>query len=820
MVTDRQICLEQRELYKYLRDNGHLDYVKKAALCSAYCAGSQWSAEALAKLKGRRKPHLTINKLLATYASLAAQQVQRGGDIRYAPGANADPKTASCLDKLWLNFSYAQNREHLESEMFKSGVITSRGFLDLRIDFDETMRGEPVLIYLNAPDVMIFPGDAGPDPDLWTGLLVTRWLSAKDVVEIYGKKLSDVLLYADSPDLNCDFLDWKKDSLGNPQHENQLISQDQRAKYRLLRVLERQEYEYRNAECFVDQPTGEVREIPPAWDQERTQQAIAQYGYGVIRRRIKKIRWVVTVGDLLLHNSISPYKHFSPVPFFPFIIGGKSIGLIENLLDPQNLLNKTLSQELHIVAGIANSGYKVQQGALANMTPEQLMERGSEDGIVIEVTGDLNKVEKLQPNQVPTGLDRLSYTAGEVMQQISLINDSMQGMNRADESGKAIERKSAQGSSALAPIFASLDQSRRILARNWLDLTQQFVTEERVYHITNRAKTAQTEQVTVNQENLDGSFLNDLTAGEYMIQVTDVQSRDSYDQNQFDIMMQMIREGAPIPWSEVVNSLTILENRDEIVQFLKQQEGQVDPSEEDKQKKALEIRLMTADAVDKESSANVKNAQAQKHATETQKTAQGDTKELDKINAEAYNKSQEMQMKLQEGQQKASLEREKMQAEMQIAREKAALDAELAKAKLQFEQQKMQLELHFMREKNEMEMGKLRAQIGMQQQQASMQMHAKQQETAMNMESKQQEMQLGAQQQEMELDASRQQSEHELQTAKQHADLQHATAQQHAALQHSSAKQQAELKNKEGTQSLKLAAQHAALKPADKDWRQ
>jgi hypothetical protein len=805
MATERDLALENRQVYKWIRDSGHQEYVAQAISCDRFVQGLQWSPEALANLGARRKPHLTINKLLATYAALAAEQVSRGGDVSFRTSAGGDPKTAATIDKLWLNFSYDQNREHLESLMFKDGVIRSRGFMDLRINFDESMRGEPVLSYLNSKDVGLYPGDNGHDPDDWTGLLISRWLTARDITEIYGKHLNDVLLYADTPELDCDYVDWRKDSFGTLMHESMMISPDQRAKYRLLRVLERQEYEYKNVQCFVDQPTGEVREVPQTWDYDRISEAVAQFGYGVIRRRVKKINWIVTVGDMLLHHSISPYRHFTPIPYFPFIIGGKPVGIVEQLRDPQNLLNKTLSQELHIVAGIANSGFKVQEGALANMTPEQLQERGSEDGIVIVVNGELNKVDKLIPNQVPSGLDRLHYTAGEVMQQISLVNDSMQGMNRADESGKAIERKSAQGSSALAPIFASLDQSRRILARNWLDLTQQFVTEERVYHITNRAKTAQTEQVQVNQEQWDGSFLNDLTVGEYMIQVTDVRSRDSYDQNQFDIMMQMIREGAPIPWSEVVNSLTILENRDEIVQFLKQQEGQVDPSEEDKKKKELEIRLMEADASDKESSAAVKNAQAQKHTTETQKTAQGDTKELDKINAEAYTKQQEMELKGRQDEQKAALEREKMQAEMQIAREKAQMDAELARAKLQFEKEKQQMELQFQREKNQMELAKLRATMDLQQQQAGMQMETTRQQTAAKQE--QTDMQMQAKQQEIQMD---------MENSRQQSELDFASSQRDAELKHDTARQRSEMKNKQGEQSLKLAAQHAALKPKSK----
>jgi len=786
-MRDYELATQNKEAWMWIRSQGHLDFVNKAIECDQFAQGIQWSDAAKAKLKARRKPYLTIPKILATVSSLSAQHLSQRGDVSFRSSAGGSPETARALDKLWLNFSYSQNREALESQMFQDGVIRSRGFLDLRIDFNESMQGEPRLTYLNSKDVGLFPGDTGLDPDGWTGVMITRWLSPRDISEIYKVPLKDIMQFADTPELDSDYVDWRKDAFGQPMYGYQVGSMEQRSKYRLVRVLERQEWEYRNAPCFVDQTTGETRQVPEEWDHERISMAVAQHGYGVIDRRVRKINWVVTCGDVLLHNAISPYRHFTPIAYFPYMIGGRPVGIVEQLIDVQNLLNKTLSQELHIVAGIANSGYKVQQGALANMTTEQLQERGGEDGIVIEVTGDLNKVEKLQPNQVPTGLDRLSYTANEMMQQISLVNDSMQGLNRADEAGKAIERKAIQGSSALAPIFASLDQSRRILARNWLDLTQQFITEERVFHVTSRARTAETEQVVVNQEQFDGSFLNDLTVGEYSIQLTDVRSRDNYDQNQYDIMMQMVREGAPIPWSEVVNSLTLLENKDEIVQFLKAQEGRSDPTEEDQKRKEMEQRLAEADAADKEASAAVKQAQAQKAMVEAQKAGEPDNSG---------------QIEMMKAQQMAEIKQQELEAKNQQALMKAQLDAQIAQQELMFKQKMQEEELRFMREKHELEIMKLRATIEAQQVQAQVQTQTAHQQAEM----KQQEvgMKLQATQQQMALQHESEQQKMSLQ--QEQAGLQLENAKQTSAMQMEQAQQSHE-------QKLKMAARAAKAKP-------
>jgi hypothetical protein len=667
-----------------------------------------------------------------------------------------------------MNFTRRQNYEWKEMAAFVDGVIRSRGFLDLRIDFDENMRGEPVISYMNSKDVMLYPGDHGMDPDEWTGVMLSRWLSPRDISEIYKIKLKEVLAFADTDDMELDYTDWKKDSFGNTYHDHHVNDTMQRAKYRLLRVLERQEWEYKMTDCFVDIPTGETREIPQGWDNERIQMAQAQFGYGVVRRKVRKINWAVTVGNIKLHNSISPYRHLTPIPYFPFLIGGKPVGVVEQLRDPQNLLNKTLSQELHIVAGIANSGFKIKKGSLANMTPEQLQERGGEDGIVIEYTSSPGDIEKLQPNQVPTGLDRLSYKAGEVMQQISLVNDSMMGLNRADEAGRAIEKKSQSGATSLSPIYAALDQTRSMVARNWLDLTQQFVTEERAYYVTRNARTAEPEQVQVNAEQEDGSYLNDLTAGEFAIHVSNVQSRDSYDLAQFDIMMQMIREGAPIPWSEATNSLTILENRDAIVEFLKQQEGRTDPTEEEMQMRDLERRKLEAEVRDTEASANVKESQADRARIEAAKKLEEDNgarAEEAKLSMEFQRMQKEFEMK----QQDAELKLQQMLT-------KTDLDAKMASQKLEAQQRETELKFQMMREKHELEMEKLRAQIlaareanQIKAEEAEIKLMSASEQASIKQQQAEQQAYLSQQQAEQQADIAKRQAEQKMELDKQAA---------------------------------------------------
>lgn len=771
-MSNRDLAKENREVWQWIKNEGHDAFVAKANRCDAFVQGEQWDEEVARNLRRRRKPVLTLNTVLATYATLFGEQISRRGDVSFRPSAGGAIETARILDKLWLHFTQTQNYDWLEAFTFTDGIVRSRGFMDLRLSFDDSMQAEPILTYLNSKDVGLYPGDNGIDPDNWTGVVITRWMSPLDIAELYGVKPNEVMAEAENPDIDSEFLDWKRDSFGNPLYaDNSILDESQRQKYRRFRVLERQEWQYSNAQCFVEPMTGEVREIPAGWDNERIQMAMAQFGYGTIKRRIKKINWVVSVGNMLLHNALSPYRHLTPIPYFPFYIGGKPLGIIEHLIDPQNLLNKTLSQMLHIVAGIANSGFKVRTGALANMTAEQLQERGGEDGLVIEINGDLNGVEKVQPNQVPSGLDRLHYTAGDLMQRISLVSDSMQGMNRADESGRAIERKAEMGSGALAPVYMALDHTRRLIARNWLDLTQSFITEPRIYHITSRARFASPEEVQVNQEQFDGSFINDLTIGEYSVNITNIQTRTSADMEQFDILMQMIRSGAPIPWSDIISNLTVLENREELVELLRSQEGRTDPSEESKQRQELELRMLAAQAADKESSAMVKQAQAQKAGIMAQKEAQGD------------NEGQKYQLEAYKAQQAAELKSRELENKARLDMQKAQLDVEMARAKLDFERQKMELELQQAREKHALELEKLRAGLAASTQQVALRQSESQQKAHLDQQKAQH--QLGISSQKAAMDQQSAQINHQLAYAQHRQAMEARRLDQEAKLQQS-----------------------------------
>jgi hypothetical protein len=201
-----------------------------------------------------------------------------------------------------------------------------------------------------------------------------------------------------------------------------------------------------------------------------------------------------------------------------------------------------------------------------------------------------------------------------------------------------------------------------------------------------------------------------------MVNVTNVAHRDAYDMNQFDIMMQMVRQGAPIPWSSVINTLTILDDKDQIVEFLRGQEGQTDPSEEQRAQAEAQQRLLNAQALDKESSAQVKVAQAQKVSMEAQggdgqaemmKLQQQSAMKQQELQQQSVMKQQELQFALGAKEREMALKEKEAQTKNDLLLQKAQIDATIAEERLESERRKRAMEEEFLRRKQELEILKI-----------------------------------------------------------------------------------------------------------------
>jgi len=593
---------EQHDRYIYCRDEGHLQYQKKARQCEDFFAGDQWDEATKQKLRNARRPALTLNKTLSSMMVLFSEQLKNRASINFVPLQNGTQDTANTLNKLWL-YTAARNRlKWVESQVFDDGVITGRGYYDIRMNFDDNIMGEVKILPINPMNVIIDPDAELYDPDDWHDVFYSKWLSLDEIGRMYGqaKKKRVKNTVGHTFPLGYDYADYRPDTFGGYEDERSKRYTETMQDYRKrVRVLERQYKVEKVQDHFVDMETGDMSVVPPDMPREKIQAVLQEFNVNIIKRKTNIVRWTVTAGDTVLHHEESPYKHFTIVPFFPIFRRGTTIGMVENLIDPQELYNKARSQELHVINTSANSGWITKQGNVTNMDREELEERGAESGLILEVA-DVNDTIKISPNQIPSGLDRVSQVAGDDLKEISMASDSMRGFDREDVAAKAIQAKQQVGGKNFAKVMDNLSHTRNILAMRTLELMQTFYTTSREFQITGEGLNAQSEQVQINQmqdpnmpveegeEPPPEGILNDITVGKYDVTVTTVPDRDTMQQTQLEQAIQLKELGVPIPDSILLQNST-LEDKEEILQELTEKP---DPMQEEMKKLEVELKRL------------------------------------------------------------------------------------------------------------------------------------------------------------------------------------------------------------------------------------
>lgn len=685
--------------YAWLRDNGHLEAVEKMTKCEDFFAGLQWDKNDMALLKASRRPALTINKIISTISNVLGEQIFNRTDITFRPrNEGATSEVADALTKVFMQIADNNQLSWVRSDVFCDGVVGSRGFFDVRLDFTDSLRGEVRIEQLNPKNVLIDSDADEYDPDKWGDVIVTKWMSPDQIELLYSKTDADLLKGRTESyfPYGYDAIDRERDRFGAPRSQYIYgMSEAESGNARNIRVIERQWKKLDKVLHFVDVVTGDTRQVPDDWDEERLQQHLAQNpNLTTTKKLIQRIRWTVVADNVVLHDDWSPYKHFTVVPYFPYFRRGRTLGLVENLLGPQELLNKVSSQELHVVNTTANSGWKVKRNALANMSIAELEQRGAQTGLVLELD-EIDHADKIQPNQIPSGLDRISYKAEEHIKTISGVSDYMQGFAREDVAAKSVNANKQSGQANLAKVMDNMNRTDFILARNILDMVQEYYTEQRLIFITTDRLTNATEQLMVNQPTPEGQIVNNLTLGEYAVVVTNQPERDTFEDSQFDQAMALVEKGIQIPQTFIIQA-SRLKNKAEIV---KSMEGDAN-SPEAQAAAALKqradeasVQKLEAEAMQKGADAQLKQAKSQKEiASIGENSGQNEIMlEQQKLEAEMAMEQQKLDQEhalaVEKMEREFELKRAQLQAEIQLKRESAAVDNQLKRE--QAEQQAM-----------------------------------------------------------------------------------------------------------------------------------
>ena len=606
LTTDEEIQLASSQWDRYVRarDNGHLEYIWMAKKCDEFYRGDQWDADDEAALDAEGRPALTINTVLPTINTILGEQSTRRADVQFKPRRGAEQDVADVLTKVYMQIADNNKLDWVEQQVFSDGLIMDgRGYFDVRMDFTDHVEGEIRITAKDPLDILIDPDAKDADPKTWNEVFETKWMTLDEIEETYGEKKADQLRFIaeNGNSFGGDSVEYEEQRYGDVDPEDDLFGttiapdEDGYRNIRSLRVIERQSKHMSRCMCFVDPDTGDQRDVPDAWSEAKAKKFAKQYSLNLITKMKRKVKWTVTCDKVVLHTDWSPYNDFTIVPFFAYFRRGNPFGVIRNLISPQEQLNKIASQELHIVNTTANSGWMVESGSLVGMTADDLEEHGAETGLVLEYARGTNPPQKITPNSIPTGLDRIAQKAALNIKAISGVNDSMLGSDSAEVSGVAIKEKQSRGVIMIQVPLDNLKKARQYLAEKVLNLVQTFYSEKRIIQITNEADPLKPrEEIVVNEMTPEGRIINDLTVGEYDVVISTAPARDSFDEQQFAEALGLRQAGVAIP-DDAIIEYSHLTKKGELAKRIRMMTG-VEQSPEQQQMAQMKAQMgMQAD---------------------------------------------------------------------------------------------------------------------------------------------------------------------------------------------------------------------------------
>jgi len=579
--------------YQRARDSGHEDWLDVAKKCDNFYLGEQWEQADRDKLEAEGRPVLTINEILKVVNAFLGKQSKQRADLDFKPRRDATSDSAKMINQLSEQILDNNTYEFLEKEVFEDGIVVDRGYFDFRMDFSDNIMGDIKARTLDPYEVLPDPDAKSYDPADWNSVITTRWMTLDDVEAHYGKAKRDELSSA-----VMSYETYGEDSIRFDGHRTfggddfgvQRVDYDDDKTIRSVRIVERQYRRLAPIRFFVDNSMGDMKRIPDELDDKKAMKIAKKMGLSIIKRVGKRIRWSTTVDSVVLHDSWSPYRSLTVIPYFPFFRKGKTSGIVRQLISPQEQFNKMESQMLHIVNTTANSGWIADEGSLHNMTTEELEERGAETGLVMVVKRGSERPEKIQANAIPTGLDRLASRAQGNVAGIAGV-EGLVGAPSREVSGVALDSIEARGLIQVDVPFDSLKRTRGLVAKKVLELIQDFYTETRVLRVTHGdGFETQEEEIVINGLNSAGEVVNDVTIGEYDIVVSTKPARDNFEDSQFATALQMREAGVMIP-DDVVIRNSPLENKDEIAARVASLQGVAPPTDEELQLQAQQLQL-------------------------------------------------------------------------------------------------------------------------------------------------------------------------------------------------------------------------------------
>ncbi len=560
------------KLQKFWREaeEGNASWVDRAIKNYDFYCGKQWDPKTLAQLKKEKRPALTINHILPTVNLLSGMERENRNDIKVYPRKGGNNTVADVFTGLSKHSMDLSNGEFEQSMQFLDGGIGGKGWIGLDISYEkDPINGDITIERDSSLDIREDPNAKTYDLNKSAKYIIRYyWGDKEQVFLLYPKKAEDLEKYLES-------------------YSGEDAFEMTPAKQTDTDMLETSTYRYRIKETWwksyklqlflidktnlmfipVHKSQEAVLEALLTKDREMAEKERRPLKYNTISRVIPVMNVTTTLGDIVLEHIEDPFSGLTLFPyirFCPYWSDGYIFGVVDNLISPQEEINKTSSGILHMLNRTANTGWlnKKISGAITKV----LETFGSKAGIVIEYKD--TPPTKIEPNKLPAGHFTHKIDAVNNIRTISGLNTASRGEGAKEESGIAMLRRQKQGAVISEVVFDNYKLTQQIFGETLIE----FIRHTNVYSPSEIAEICIEEKMKIDPNQLVQA-IRSFRIGHYGIKVSSRPSTPTIRLANFEMLARLAEMGMPIPIDILLDSMDI-PRKEEIIQRVKQQQEQ------------------------------------------------------------------------------------------------------------------------------------------------------------------------------------------------------------------------------------------------------
>lgn len=562
----RLLAYHQREL-----DRQYANRIEQA-IDEDYYDNDQWTEDDKQELHDRGQAAICWNVIQQTCNWVMGSEKRGRTDFRILPRTKEDAKPAEKKSALLKYLSDVNRTPFHRSRAFEDAVKVGIGWIEDGVT--ENDDGEPIYSRYESWRNMLWDS-ASTEFDLSDCRYVIRFKYVDlDVAIAMFPDRATALEQAANTDDRYSYTDANGDEASDAaENEREMSSRGlvefdyARRRVRLIEVWHTMPGRVQKliggkfqGEIYNEQDAGHAFEV-----QVNGQAILAE------RMTMRMHVSIITSAGMVYHSP-SPYRHnrFPFTPIWAYRKGRNNLpyGLIRSMRDIQDDINKRASRAQYI---LSTNKVIMDKGAVDDLK-EFMDEIARPDAIIEKNPGKEIKLD-VDRELAPAHLELMSRGIS-MIQQVSGVTDELMGRTTNAKSGVAIQARQEQGSMSTSKLFDNLRFAFQIQGEKQLSLTEQYMTEQKQFRITNQRGTP--EYVTVN----DGLPENDIVRSKADFVITDAEWRASLRQAQAEQLMEMMTRLPPqvvmVMLDLVVESMD-LPNRDELVKRIRQVTGQRDP---------------------------------------------------------------------------------------------------------------------------------------------------------------------------------------------------------------------------------------------------